>query len=1093
MIGNRISMDRLRADPAVAASSRLQQQLAIGARLRSASRGFTSLGAGASEDSISNRFRLTASRFASKIAVRTDTAALTYSELDALSNRVMWRVLASTGGSNLPVALLCSHDAFAVAGIVGILKAGAVYVALDPSFPSGRNQLVLEDCGTSLLLTDRPNLACASDFAIEGLHVALIGPSMRDERGAPPEVAPDQVATVVYTSGSTGRPKGVVHSHRNLLEVVRRYTNSLGIGSDDRQLLISSLSVTASVGNLFSALLSGATLFLFDLKDGGFHALSGWMRSERVSVYHSVASVFRHWCREIPDGLSFPDLRLVRLGGDLAYQSDFNLFRRSFPEAVLVNGYGCSEMSSVWHYYLDAGSDPREPVIPVGYPAEGVEAFLNPQEDGTGKDVGEIVLVSQHLALGYWGRAELTERAFASAGPGRLRTYRTGDLGWLSPDGCLVHAGRVDSQVKLNGFRVETADIEATLRSSPLVNDAAVVVESPSAQDRRLSAFVVFNSEEAGSVAQLENYLRDRLPLHMFPSSIVRVDRLPWTPNGKLDRAALSEWSVAGEVSQALATPPTFDEEAAIYRIWSKVLEADGFGIDDSLFYLGGTSIHAFRIQSEIHEAYGFRISFKTWMERPTVRELATQLRALLNDPRGSKAGSIPLHASDQTVRADASPSQVSLWMIQQMSPGMFAYNMTRTLLIRGNLRTDCLKNALAAVVARHGALRTVFKDDDGRIVQYIRREVPVIPVEVDLRVVTEGSRGVERDRLILIQAQSAFDMSQGPLFRVMLIRTGDEEHVFSATVHHIVCDAWSFDLFFRDLFRFYDRYLEGRSGEDIPPAPQYFQFCGSARENAPDLTRQKEYWTSQLQGSPSELPIVTDYALPARGSSAGVRYRFDWSERVTTKLRRIAREESATPFAAVLAVFAVLLSKYGACDEVVIGSATAGRTRPGSEEAIGLFARIVMLRVRVPGSSSFRQLLHETRRTLQEGLVNQDGASENLLNGQPGAPIAPARIVCVHRSSPVRFTTPRDLDVGTIELDRGAAKYDLTLIVSESGDRLLPAFEYKTDLFESSTVETLADVFLALAANLSNNPDQPLWATSCSPDSRASHSFSWA
>jgi amino acid adenylation domain-containing protein len=1041
---DRLSIERLRADPAVAESPRMRRQLALAARLRSSARGLVRIDAGASADSIPHRFRQTAHRFASKVAVRTHRWTLTYADLDALSDRVMWRVLASTGGRNVPVALLCGRDAFAIAGILGVLKAGAAYVALDPSFPARRNRLVVDDCGAALLLADDIHRADAVELAGGAVEVDVIDVDMPEQAGPAPQPAPDSIAAIVYTSGSTGTPKGVLHSHRTLLETVRRYANALALGSGDRQLLLSSLSVTASIGNLFSALLGGATLLPFNLDEHGFAGMSSWMQAERVTVYHSVASVFRHWCRENAGRERFPDLRVVRLGGDLAYQSDFELFRASFPEAVLVNGYGCSEMSSVWHYYLDADSVLGETVMPVGYPSEGLEAFLD--------DGGEIVLVSEHLALGYWGRDELTARSFSRLGPGRLRSYRTGDLGTLLPDGCLLHAGRADSQVKLNGFRVETAEVESALRSCPFVEDAAVVVEAPAAPDRRLLAFVVLGGAGHGGVDALERHVRERLPAHMCPASIVAVDHLPWTPNGKLDRAALASWAKPHEPTAA----PGEAVEAAIHHIWCEVLECDGFGIDDSFFRVGGTSLHAFRVISEIERLYGVRPPLKGWFERPTVRELAALVRAARPSPHFAGRGELDLDG--------ASPLEASLWMFQQMNPASCAYNMTRALRIRGALRADGLAEAMNRVIERHDALRSLFEDADGRIIRRVQPSMPLVLAEADAR----GGAG-ELDRLITAQARAPFDLGHGPLVRAALITIGADECILIVTVHHIVCDAWSFDLFFRDLFHLY----AGRALREA--APQSAELRHGSAE-------QQDYWRAQLHGAPLDLPIVPDYAPSIDGTPAGARHRFRWSDGVTENIRRLAREEAATPFAVVLAAFAALLSKYGARGEVVIGSAAAGRTMPRSDEAIGLFARVLPIRIRIPAAAAFRALLREVHATLRDGLANQDGAPEH----------GPA-VVCVHRSSPIRYDVPPELDVEPIEIDSGSAKYDLTLIVAESDGSLHPALEYKTDLFDAGTIEALAQAFVILIGNLVAHPDQPLWAASATPASPPSLSASLA
>ena len=345
----------------------------------------------------------------------------------------------------------------------------------------------------------------------------------------------DGLAYVVFTSGSTGAPKGVMQTHQNILHVAARYTNSLYLGSEDRVSLLSSCSVTASVAPLFSALLNGATLFGLAVRHAGLDALAAWLDARRISLYHSVPSLFRHLMRSVPQQRVFATVQVVRLGGDSVYRSDWELFKQHFPrDTVLVNSYGCSEISSVARFYLDRDSRLTDQVVPVGYPMEGVEIATSGSADVTdvGKQaVGEIVLKSRHLSPGYWESAQTSARAYADVpDEGGARSYSTGDLGVIRADQGLVHLGRADNQVKLSGFRVEIAEVEACLRESPGVREAAVIVHSSEGGERELIGFVTLEgAAPAGIAAAIRAYVQARLPAHMVPSDVIDVAQIPWT------------------------------------------------------------------------------------------------------------------------------------------------------------------------------------------------------------------------------------------------------------------------------------------------------------------------------------------------------------------------------------------------------------------------------------------------------------------------------------------------------------------------------------------------------------------------------------
>jgi amino acid adenylation domain-containing protein len=409
------------------------------------------------EQPIGELFRRQVERRPGASAVRCAAGALTYAELDRLADRVAAALLRRRGPANEPVGLLLGHTAAMIAAILGVLKAGKIYVPLDPRYPARRLEQMLQDSGAALVVVDGPHAPALGGHrtgALQVLDLADLGErNSAPDRGA--AVRPDQPALILYTSGSTGRPKGVVQSHRAVLHHIRNYTNALRIGPADRLTLLSSCSFAASTSALFGALLNGAVLCPFDLKEEGIEPLAPWLAAQQITIYHSVPTVFRHLAAALAPGQTFPALRVVNLGGEAANPGDVELYRKHFaPGCVLLLTYAATEANVICRYLLDAHTPLPQGTIPAGYPCEGVEVLL---WDEHGRPVapgqcGEVVLRGRYLADGYWGRPQETAAKFAGDpnDPG-LRTYRTGDWGALLPDGCLVHRGRKDELVKVRG------------------------------------------------------------------------------------------------------------------------------------------------------------------------------------------------------------------------------------------------------------------------------------------------------------------------------------------------------------------------------------------------------------------------------------------------------------------------------------------------------------------------------------------------------------------------------------------------------------------------------------------------------------------
>ena len=603
--------------------------LAHGARAES---DFVDFAEEETEHSIPDRFEKQAGKFPARIAVRGASFEFTYDALNRTANRIAQAILETdTEGEQRVALLLEQDDPLLTAAILGILKAGKIYVPVDPSYPPVRTAYILEDSQASLIVAGTSNLSLARELAGNERHVLNldeISAGLCDENPGLP-LKSDAMAYIIYTSGSTGQPKGVIQTHRNLLSFIRNYTNGLRIRASDHLTLFYSPSFAASLTDIFGALLNGAALHPYNVKQEGFADLATWLIGEGITVFHSVPTLYRHFVDSLVGEEEFPELRIIDLGGEPVSRGIVGQFRKHFPGCILVNHLAATEMNVMAQYFIDSETEISGSTVPVGYAVDGVEVLLIDDagaEVGSGQ-VGEITIKSRYVSPGYWRKPHLTQAAFRfDPRSGSERLYRTGDLGRMRPDGCLEHLGRKDSRVKIRGHSVEIAEIEATLLDLGNVKEVAVTALELGQEDTRLVAYIVPRHESFPSVGHLRAALAEALPDYMIPSAFVRLPALPLTPNGKLDRRALPKPDEERPDLECAYEAPCTPAEGALAEIWEEVLGLERVGIHDDFFELGGHSLLAANLFAQIEKAFGQRLPLSTLFQAPTVRQLANIL-----------------------------------------------------------------------------------------------------------------------------------------------------------------------------------------------------------------------------------------------------------------------------------------------------------------------------------------------------------------------------------------------------------------------------------------------------------------------------------
>lgn len=964
------------------------------------------------------------------------------------------------------VALLFEHGVGMVAGILGVLKSGKIYVPLDPVIPEERLAWMLEDSEARVLVTNNRNLNLAESLCrMVNRNIQLI--NLQEINPVAPSgnldlvIDQEQPAYILYTSGSTGHPKGVIQNHRNTLHFNRCYTDNLRLKSSDRLTLFSSYCFDAAVMDILGALLNGATLLPYDLKrDGSFQKLASWFKDEKVTVYHSTPTVFRYFTDTLAGDEDLSSVRLVVLGGEAVFKNDVAVYQKHFGDnCIFINGLGPTESTVTLQYILDKKTEITQNAVPVGYPVQETQVYLINEkgEEASVFEIGELVFESEFLALGYWNLPEKTAEAFVNNPlTGQGRVYKTGDLGRLLPDGAIEYIGRNDFQVKIRGYRVEPLEVENLLDQIEGIKKSAVVSFQNEHGENYLTAFFV-SQESQFSEEQLRTILTDKLPEFMIPTYFIRLTELPLTPSGKIDRLSLAPPGT-NNFQKKEYSAPTNTLEARLVEIWREILGIKKIGILDHFMDLGGHSLRATILISRIQKEFGVEISLRRILKSPTVKELAK-----LIEESGRKSYLI-IPPAPQQKYYPLSSAQKRLYVLEQLESGSTAYNMPWAMVVEGDLNFDNFEKAFQALVCRHEPLRTLIEIVDGEPFQKVRQEV-IFQVDYS------ETMAQSPDELVR-KFIRPFDLTQAPLFRVSLVKTGTDRYLLLIDMHHIISDFISMEILVGEFLVLF-------SGKLLPELKVQYKDYAVWQETffkSDALKEQEKYWLNLLAGEIPVLNLPTDFPRPAAQHFEGDRFdwKIDW--KMKGSLKQLAAKEETTLFMFLLAVFNILLTKYSGREEIIVGSPIAGRPHPDLETMVGMFVNMLVFLNKPYGDLRFKDFLREVKENTIKAYENQDYQFEELvekLNLDRNLARNPLfDVVLVLQNIPAHPAPVQGLKFLPSQVENRIAKFDLTLHVSEQDNSIHFEMEYCTKLYKKETIARLGRDYLKIMEAVIANPE---------------------
>lgn len=1013
------------------------------------------------------------------VAVICGADSLTYVELNERANQLAHHLIKQNVGPETLVGIFLRRSLDLPCALLGVLKVGGCYLPLDPEYPEARLSAMLSDAApgvvlateslaarlphhAKVLLYDAPEVKSALH------HEPAWNPANADRSSA---LLPSNAAYVIYTSGSTGIPKGVAICHMNAAGLLSWAVSTLGAPRLSRVLATTSLNFDVSVFEIFAPLLAGgATEIVRDL----LALVEPPRRVWKTSLISAVPSVFSMLLER---GLSVEDVSTIVFAGEALPGRLVQQTRAALPHCRIADFYGPTETTvyvTAWHSDGEADGSPS-----IGRPVWNTRVYvldsrLQPVPIGV---AGELYVTGAGLARGYLKRPGVTAERFVAdpyaIEPGG-RMYRTGDLVRWRNTGDLEYLGRSDQQVKVRGYRIELGEIESALGQLEGVRHCGVAVREDGARGRQIVAYVAPAAGAVLDAAILRRKLQESVPEHMLPSLFVVLDELPLTASGKLDRQALPQPEVHSESSRLPQTP----QEKILCELFAEVLELEHVSVDDNFFVLGGHSLVAMLLVSRIQDRMEVEIPVAAIFQHPTVSGLAQ----FLSQARTGDARPL-LSPQPRPEHVPLSYAQRRMWFIHQLQETTAEYNLTEALRLRGELHHQALERAIHAIVERHEVLRTHFLEIDGEPRQII---VPHVHIELPYEDFSQLPEADKWERVALaVREETAhpFDLGHGPLLRLKVFKLAEQDFIFVRTLHHIVSDAWSQNIFKQEFMVLYEAFREGRENPLKPLELQYADFALWQRSwlDASAVERELAYWRKQLAGIPEQLELPRDHPRPAFQTFVADVHSFTAPVEAMKRLKHVGESNDATLYMTLLAAFALLLQRQSGEPDIVIGSPIANRSGSQLEQMMGFLVNTLVMRVQVNALQSFHELLHSVRDTALDAFQHQDLPFERLVEELAAqrslstTPIFQVLFGLHHAAGHAQRL--KGIDIEPVAIQDHWVRFDLEMHVFESEQQTEMYWMYNRDLFDRWRIVRMANQYGRLLEQIANVPDRPVGA----------------
>ena len=969
------------------------------------------------------------------------------------------------------IGILLERGEWQIIAMLAILKCGGAYIPIDLSYPKDRISFILQDSACELCL-DRKEIETFK--AKQGSYSAEPVVS---------KLSPSNLAYVIYTSGSTGYPKGVMVEHLSVVrlveglfrEVYDKYAEPMKVG------LLASVVFDASVQQIFAALLGGHQLHIVpeEVKESG--RIWDYVVDQGLDLLDGTPSHLQIMTMA-GDKLG-RGARQLLIGGEALTPETVHGFLSSFDDAAdrpqLTNVYGPTEccVDSTFYHVQDMDQH-----IPIGSGFAGKKVYILSEElelQPIGV-AGELCISGPGVARGYLNRPELTgERFISNPYAAGERMYRTGDIGRWLPDGTIEYLGRKDDQVKVRGYRVELGEIEHHLLACEGVGHVAVLAKDlTGAGVNDLIGYVVM---EKGDVVQLRTQLKAVLPAYMIPTHLVPMDSLPLTSNGKVDKHKLAEESLTETVHDVDADQPESEIHQQLAEIWQKVLGMIKVGISDNFFEIGGHSLKAIRLSNEYKKTFDVKINIKEFFSNPTIRG---QAHLVSDTSVTSVSESLTIPNAPISNNYVLSDGQRRIWILSQFDNAHQTYNIPSKIRLQGDYDIQILERVIGAIIERHEVLRTVFKENEsGEIRQWVLSPNDVkVPLEY-FDLVDSDNTEEEIERLITLDSYQPFDLASGPLFRIALFKQGGNIFTLYFIIHHIISDAWSAEVLQKEFFELYHAFAENKPFRLPTLAIQYKDYAvwQQGLLATDQYQKEKEYWLNLLEGELPVLDIPGSKVRPKVKTYKGRRLIAKMPSELHGQLQQFCQDNDGSLFMGLLATWQVLLHKYTANPDIIIGSPVTRRDDSVLEDQIGFYLNTLVFRNTIDQQQNFDRFFYEVKETTAACFENKAYPFDRLVDDlglKRDTSRSPVFDILLTLQKGRQELMDNHAELSGI-LDQGEClhKFDLDVTFEEFEEALFLTLEYNIDLIPQDVAERMLGHYWQVLSSLLNNPQIPIGA----------------
>lgn len=988
------------------------------------------------------------------IAVKYKGQGISYRELNRRANCLAHLLRKRQVCRNDSVAIVLERSIEQIVGILGIIKAGAAYVPIDPGYPAHRIEYILNDCSPKLVLTGDNHCACIDGYNMVNLfqHEDF----MEEEDTNPIHInTPDDLIYIIYTSGTTGRPKGVMLEHRNVTRLLFNDLFQFSFDSRDIWTLFHSICFDFSVWEIFGSILYGGQLVIVPSEVmSNPREFMNLLEEEKVTVVNQVPSAFY--------GLMAADFEAGRnalhcvkyliFGGEALRPGKLKEWVKKYPNQTVINMYGITETTVHVTYKKIGWEEIQADISTVGRAIPTLKIYIMNGQELCGIGIpGEICVTGAGVARGYKNQPDLTQQKFVKHPFGKDIMYRSGDLGRWNDDGNLEYLGRIDEQVKVRGFRIELGEIESVIRETGQVEDVVAVAQVDSMEETYIGAYIV--SKTKINIESLRLMISRRLTDYMMPALIIQMESIPVTANGKLDRNSLPK---IGQDKTCVSRKPQSSLEIQVLDVFKEVLGIPSIALDDNFFLLGGHSLRATRAVNKIEAVTGSKILLKDFFLSPTAEGVCRLL------DKQEKGNYIPIPKADYQEMYAMSCAQKRLFVMQEFDQNSTSYHMPSCLQIDGELDIVRMRAAFKSLIIRHEAMRTSFRMSEGEAVQIIKKEA-----ELEIEILN----GQESDDSLFHNFIRPFNLSKPPLFRVRLIIISKNKSYLLFDMHHIISDGMSANILIHDFCKLY----ENQSLNDIKL--QYKDYSEWMRKR--DLSVQKNYWLQQFSDQIPVLDMPLDYPRNQEISYAGDQIDITFDKDTYAKIKDMSTNTGTTEYMILLAGLMILLSRYSREDDIVVGTPISGRTHKDTEGVMGVFVNTLAMRANPSADKPFLSFLDEVKGICLNAYENQEYPFDELIN-EVGAAREMTRnplfdvMFTMQNNENVDFTMD-GLKITPLPLGDVISKFDLSVDVYERKGSYDIIFQYSKDLFQRNTIEYFARHYRNLIVSILSGPDKQI------------------